>query len=86
MSVIPNGPDPFATDRGGPAQPLPPYPLATPDAARDTHWLAGLALRLAATPEPLPPAAAALARARLAGLEAEIQALTQAIGAGMGGE
>jgi len=66
-----------------PAPPLPPYPLATPDAARDTHWLAGLALRLAAAPPPLPPAAAALARARLAGLEAEIQVLTQAIGAGM---
>lgn len=64
---------------GGPALPLPPYPLATPDAARDTHWLGGLALRLAATTEPLPPGAAALARARLAGLEAEIEALTAAI-------
>jgi transcriptional regulator with XRE-family HTH domain len=64
---------------GGPAQPLPPYPLATPDAARDSHWLQGLALRLAATAEPLPPAAAALARARLAGLEAEIKELTAAM-------
>lgn len=69
---------------GGPAQPLPPYPLATPDAAGDTHWLEGLALRLAATTPPLPPAAAALARARLAGLEAEIQELSAAIGAGAG--
>ncbi len=64
----------------GPALPLPPYPLATPDAARDTRWLSGLALRLAATTEPLPPAARALAQARLAGLDAEIQALTAAIG------
>jgi len=64
---------------GGPALPLPPYPLATPDAARDTHWLSGLALRLAATTAPLPPGAAALARARLAGLDAEILALTAAI-------
>jgi len=69
---------------GGPALPLPPCPLATPDAPRDTHWRRGLALRLAATRPPLPPAAAALARARLAGLEAEIQALTQALGAGSG--
>ncbi|MCB2408210.1 helix-turn-helix domain-containing protein [Hymenobacter lucidus] len=65
---------------GGPARPLPPYPQATPDAARDTHWLQGLALRLAATTPPLPPAAAALARARLAGLDAEIQELTAAMG------
>ncbi|TGE21693.1 hypothetical protein E5K00_15585 [Hymenobacter aquaticus] len=64
---------------GGPALPLPPYPRATPDAARDTHWLEGLALRLAATTAPLSPAAAALARARLRGLEAEIQELTAAI-------
>ncbi|MCB2410843.1 helix-turn-helix domain-containing protein [Hymenobacter lucidus] len=64
---------------GGPTLPLPPYPRATPDAPRDTHWLQGLALRLAATPAPLPPAAAALARARLAGLDAEIQVLTAAI-------
>ncbi|SHJ52850.1 Helix-turn-helix [Hymenobacter daecheongensis DSM 21074] len=64
---------------GGPALPLPPYPLATPDAPRDTHWLQGLALRLAATPAPLSSAAAALARARLAGLDAEIQALTAAL-------
>lgn len=64
---------------GGPALPLPPYPLATPDAPRDTHWLRGLALRLAATTAPLPPAAAALARARLAGLDAEIQELTAAV-------
>ena len=53
---------------GGPARPLPPYPLATPDAPRNTHWLQGLARRLAATAAPLPPAAAALAQARLAGL------------------
>jgi transcriptional regulator with XRE-family HTH domain len=64
---------------GGPALPLPPYPLATPDAPRDSYWLSGLALRLAATPAPLPPAAA-LARARLAGLDAEIQALEAALG------
>lgn len=64
---------------GGPALPLPPYPLATPDAPRDTHWLSGLALRLAATTEPLPPGAAALARARLVGLDAEIQELTAAM-------
>ncbi|UOQ53578.1 helix-turn-helix domain-containing protein [Hymenobacter cellulosivorans] len=64
---------------GGPALPLPPYPQATPDAARDTHWLQGLALRLAATTAPLSLAAAALARARLAGLDAEIQELTAAI-------
>lgn len=69
---------------GGPALPLPAYPLATPDAARDTHWLDGLARRLAATPAPLPPPAAALARARLAGLNAEIQELTAALGAGVG--
>jgi transcriptional regulator with XRE-family HTH domain len=64
---------------GGPALPLPPYPLATPDAARDSYWLSGLVLRLAATTPPLPPAAAVLARARLAGLEAEIQALEVAL-------
>ena len=67
---------------GGPALPLPPYPLATPDAARDIHWLSGLALRLAATTPPLPPAARALAQARLAGLDAEMQALTAALGGG----
>ena len=65
---------------GGPALPLPPYALATPDAARDTHWLAGLALRLAATTPPLPPGAAVLARARLAGLEAEIRFLKGVLG------
>jgi len=70
---------------GGPALPLPAYPLATPDAPRDTHWLSGLALRLAATTPPLPLAAAALARARLAGLDTEIQLITEAIGAGMPG-
>jgi transcriptional regulator with XRE-family HTH domain len=70
---------PAGYDPGGPALPLPPYPLATPDAARDTYWLSGLALRLAATTPPLPPAAAALARARLAGLDAEIQELTAAM-------
>lgn len=59
---------------GGPG-PLPPYPLATPDAARDTYWLDGLALHLAATSPPLSPAAALLARARLAGLDAEIALL-----------
>jgi hypothetical protein len=64
---------------GGPAGPLPPYALATPDAARDTHWLQGLALHLAATAPPLSPGAAALARARLAGLDAEIQALETAL-------
>lgn len=32
---------------GGPALPLPPYPLATPDAARDTYWLSGLAAEIA---------------------------------------
>ena len=67
---------------GGPVLPLPPYPLATPDAARDTHWLSGLALRLAATTAPLPPAQAALARARQAGLDAEIAALVAALGPG----
>jgi len=66
---------------GGPALPLPPYPLATPDAARDTHWLQGLALRLAAATPPLPPGAAALTQARLAGLAAEIQVLRAALGA-----
>jgi transcriptional regulator with XRE-family HTH domain len=64
---------------GGPALPLPPYPLATPDAARDSYWLSGLVLRLAATTPPLPPGAAALARARRAGLDAEIEALTAAM-------
>ncbi|MDB5268607.1 MAG: hypothetical protein JWP58_1647 [Hymenobacter sp.] len=75
------GYDPAGYDPAGhdPAGPLPPYPLATPDAARDTHWLAGLALRLAATPEPLPPAALALTRARLTGIDAEIQALVAAL-------
>ncbi len=62
--------------------PLPPYPLATPDAPRDTHWVQGLALRLAATAAPLPPASAALARARLAGLDAEIAALEATLGPG----
>ncbi|WP_210518208.1 helix-turn-helix domain-containing protein [Hymenobacter terricola] len=66
---------------GGPG-PLPPYPLATPDAPRDTHWLSGLALRLAATTAPLPPASAALARARRAGLDAEIAALEATLGPG----
>ena len=65
---------------GGPTLPLPPYPLATPDAARDSYWLSGVALRLAATTAPLPPGAAALTRARLAGLDAEIQALEAALG------
>jgi len=67
---------------GGPALPLPPYPLATPDAARDTYWLSGLALRLAATTPPLPPAQAALAEARRAGLDAEIAALEASLGRG----
>lgn len=71
---------PASAAAAGPPPPLPPYPLATPDAARDTHWLSGLALRLAATPAPLPPGAAALARARLAGLDAEIAALVAALG------
>jgi len=61
---------------------MPPYPLATPDAARDTYWLSGLALRLAATTPPLPPAQAALAEARRAGLDAEIAALEASLGRG----
>ena len=65
---------------GGPALPLPPYPLATPDAPRDTYWLSGLALHLAATTAPLSPAQAALAHARRAGLDAEIAALEASLG------
>lgn len=65
---------------GGPALPLPPYPLATPDAPRDTYWLSSVALHLAATTAPLPPAQAALNHARLAGLDAEIAALEAHLG------
>ena len=65
---------------GGPALPLPPYPLATPDAPRDTYWLSGLARHLAATTTPLSPAQAALAHARRAGLDAEIAALEASLG------
>jgi hypothetical protein len=65
---------------GGPALPLPPYPLAAPDAARDTCWLSGLALRLAAPAPPLPPVARILAQGRLAALEVEIEVLTAALG------
>ncbi|WP_400191055.1 helix-turn-helix domain-containing protein [Hymenobacter sp. B81] len=56
------------------------WPGATPDAARDLHWLDGLTLRTTATPEPLRPAERALRRARLRGLEAELAELNEQLG------
>ncbi|RTQ48828.1 hypothetical protein EJV47_14605 [Hymenobacter gummosus] len=56
------------------------WPGATPDAARDLHWLDGLGLRTAAAPVPLAPAERLLLLARLRGLEAELAALDEVLG------
>ncbi|WP_400191429.1 hypothetical protein [Hymenobacter sp. B81] len=56
------------------------WPGATPEAARDLHWLDGLTLRTAAAPVPLSPAERLRRLARLRGLEAELAVLDEALG------
>lgn len=52
---------------------------ATPDPARDLHWLDGLVLRTKAAPHTLSATERALRQARLRGLEAEVAALEEAL-------